>query len=323
MKPFSSPILSNGILPEKKISFISILFLLFTMITLSYPIEDSWANPLTGKRIPASQTEPVDSVPTPSIFSDLVSKTTVLQMQLKQKIATNVHSFKNSGTIVALLPLFLFSFIYGTVHAAGPGHGKTIAMSYILAKGKGYRYGVLLGTLIAIIHAGSAIVIVFLLRFLFEKAISTNLESATQVTQVLSYGLIILIGLYLLGRGLYSLIKGVVHQHKESARQQHFTNALSAALAIGIIPCPGVIMILLFCLSLDQFVLGMLLCFAVSLGMALTITISVWISITGKRFIMLFTVRNQKGLFVIEHAFSCISGLLLTTMGGLFLAASI
>lgn len=323
MHLLSQPFVKNIPGTEKNMTFFVILFFVFLLASLTFPVSDSEANPLTGKRTPASPTKTVDSVPVPSIFSDLISKITVLQMQLKQKIAANVHAFKKSGAIVALLPLFLFSLIYGTVHAAGPGHGKAIAMSYILAKGKGYRFGLLLGTLIAIIHAGSAISIVFFLRLFFEKAVSSNLGSATQITQVFSYGLIVLIGLYLLVRGSYSLIKGVTQQDIEYASQPRFSNALSAALAIGIIPCPGVIMILLFCLSLDQFVLGMLLSFAVSLGMAVTITVSVWFSITGKKLILMFTAKNQRGLYIVEHAFSCISGFLLTTMGGLFLAASI
>lgn len=303
--------------------FFAPLSLLFLLVLLTGLVDTSVANPLTGKPAPEPQPDNVRLIPVPEVLADVISKITVLQLELKQKISADVHAFKSSGSIAALLPLFLLCFLYGAVHAAGPGHGKAIAMSYVLAKGKGYRYGLLLGVLIAIIHAGSAILIVFLLRFLFEKTLSTNLDSATQVTQIFSYGLISLIGLYLLGIGLYSLVKGVVDQHKESADRKHFTNAFYTALAIGIVPCPGVIMVLLFSLSLEQVILGMLLCVAVSIGMALTITVSVWISITGKRLIMRFTAKEKKGFVFIEHVFSCISGLLLTTIGGLFLVASL
>jgi len=303
-------------------TFFVIHFFLSILVSPAQSIGDSLANPLISKRAPAPQTNAKENVPAPGIFSDLISKIAVLQIQLKQKIAANVNTFKSSGTFAPLLPLFLLSFFYGVVHAAGPGHGKAIAMSYTLAEGKGYRSGLLLGTMIAIIHAGSAIVIIVSLRFLLEKSINTNLDTATQATQFFSYGLIVLIGLYLFWTRFFSLIKGTAFQNKEYVGHRHIANPFTAALAIGLIPCPGVIMILLFCLSLEQFFLGVLLSMAVSLGMALTISVSVWICITGKKFTLLVTGNTQQGFYYTEHVLSCISGLLLILLGGVFLAAS-
>ena len=307
----------------KKTAFLIRPILLVFMVFLAGPYKDCQANPLTGSRTPPPESRPIESTPATSIFSELITKTTILQMQLKQKIAAFVHDFKKSGSIAPLLPLFLLSFLYGSVHAAGPGHGKAIAMSYTLAKGKRYLSGILLGGLIAIIHAGSAISLVVLLRYVLEKAITTSLESATQATQIVSYGLICLIGLYLLVKGFYSLLNGFSHQDGQHPNKSHYANTFTAALAIGIIPCPGVIMMLLFCLSLEQLVLGMLLCAAVSLGMALTISVSVWISLAGKKLLLHFTGRTQQRFHQTENLLSCLSGLLLATMGGLFFSASL
>lgn len=243
-------------------------------------------------------------------------------MQLKQKLAAHVHDFKKSGTIAPLIPLFLLSFLYGAVHAAGPGHGKAIAMGYALGRGEGYLSGFLLGGLIAAIHAASAVSLVFILRYILEKTLTTNLDSATQVTQVFSYGLISFIGLYLLATGLYALAHGSTYHDQQSGSHLQFATPFTAALAIGIIPCPGVIMILLFCLSLGQIILGLLLCASVSLGMALTISVSVWMSIAGKKLIVRLTGKTQHRAHRTEHVLSCLSGLLLTTMGGLLLLAS-
>lgn len=237
----------------KNMTFLVGLSLLCMLAFLGSSYNKCWANPLTGGRTPLSQTKEVENAVPPSIFAKLITNITVLQMQIKQKIAANVHNFKRSGAIAPLLPLFLLSFFYGAVHAAGPGHGKAIAMSYALSRGKGYLSGFFLGGLIAVIHASSAIGVVFLLRYILERTITTTLESATQATQIFSYGLISCIGLYLFGTGLYSWTKGTVnHDDKQHVKQRHFASPFNAALAIGIVPCPGVIMILLFVFRLNN-----------------------------------------------------------------------
>jgi ABC-type nickel/cobalt efflux system permease component RcnA len=308
---------------RKKITFLATVFLFAIMVVLAGSSTNCHANPLTGKRNASTQGKTIDSVPASGIFSDIIAKTTILQMQLKEKISAHVHDFKNSGSIAPLLPLFLLAFLYGAVHAAGPGHGKAIAMSYVLAKGKGCLSGFVLGGLIAVIHASSAICLVIILRFILEKTISTSLASATKTTQLFSYGLIGLIGLYLLVTGIYSVVKGGDTENGEPPTLRHYTNSFTAALAIGIIPCPGVIMILLFCLSLDQFVLGLFLCATVSLGMALTISVSVWIILIGKNLILKFTGKSERIFYRTEHILTCVSGVLLTAMGGVFFAASL
>lgn len=306
-----------------KITFLPRVIILFILVALAGANTNCQANPLTGNRTPPTQSKAIENVPASGLFSELIAKTTILQMQLKKKIAAYVHEFKNSGSVAPLLPLFILAFLYGSVHAAGPGHGKAIAMSYTLANGKGYLSGFVLGGLIAFIHASSAIFTVVLLRYILEKTIATSLESATQATQLFSYGLISLIGLYILVTGIYSLVKGHSGEDGQHENRRHYANSFTAALAIGIIPCPGVIMMLLFCLSLNQFILGLLLCATVSLGMALTISISVWISLLGKNLVLHLTGKREHTFHRTEHILSCVSGLLLTTMGGLFLAASL
>lgn len=294
------------------------------MISLGAPHSSS-ANPLTGQSQENAKTDTLDQKRSLSVISGMVTRITLWQMQLKQRITTHVRSFKKDGRLGPLLPLFLIAFAYGVIHAAGPGHGKGVAMAYTLGQGRSYGTGFFLGSLIALIHAGSAILFVVILRVFLEQNISTSLDSISKTTQVASYSLITLIGLIMF---ISSIPPWFGKQHSSSDVQQKQAGRivhgpLAAAFAIGVVPCPGVIMILLFCLSLDQMILGLLLGVTVSLGMAVTITLAVWMGLAGKRMTFRISSRWERATSFIERGLHSSSGLLLTCIGGLFLAAAL
>lgn len=287
--------------------------------------EYSIANPLTGNPLEPQKTVAVTRQPSSTFFSDLVRTVTIWQMQLKQKMSHHVRLFKKEGKIRPLLPLFLLAFTYGSIHAAGPGHGKGIAMAYVLAQGRSYSTGILLGSLIALVHAGSAILLVIILRFALERALSSNLDAVSHITQIVSYGLITLIGFIIFLTSLPDWFNKKTAYPAENKNKIYkiASNPFTAALAIGVVPCPGVIMILLFCLSLEQMVLGLLLAFIVSCGMALTITVAVWVSVAGKKAALHVSSKWGSGLSYADRFLHSFSGLLLTAIGGIFLAASL
>ena len=82
-------------------------------------------------------------------------------------------------------------------------------------------------------------------------------------------------------------------------------------------------MILLFCLSLGQMILGILLCATVSIGMAMTITLAVWLALAGQKLTISLTNKSRSGLHNVEHGMHFFSGLILTSLGALLLAASL
>ena len=51
------------------------------------------------------------------------------------------------------------SFAYGVFHAAGPGHGKAVISSYMLANEVALRRGVMLSFVSAFLQAATAIVV--------------------------------------------------------------------------------------------------------------------------------------------------------------------
>ena len=53
-----------------------------------------------------------------------------MQRRLMQRdLATGVKSLKGDHALAGAVMLAALSFIYGVVHAVGPGHGKTIMLT--------------------------------------------------------------------------------------------------------------------------------------------------------------------------------------------------
>jgi len=96
---------------------------------------------------------------------------------------------------------------------------------------------------------------------------------------------------------------------------------LPLAVAVGLVPCPGVVMVMLFCLSMDMLTLGLLLAVFISLGMATTISFVVIAVVIGKgiSFLTFSTKRTER----IESIIGVVSGLAVTALGVLFLTTAI
>src|SRR5262249_20843630 len=102
------------------------------------------------------------------------------------------------------ITLALLSFVYGVLHAVGPGHGKTIISSYVVANEETVRRGVIISFIAAGLQGLAAVVLVGVLLIalgatgLQVNAWSNHLES-------ISYAMIALVGLYLLAGQLRSV----------------------------------------------------------------------------------------------------------------------
>ncbi|MCO5147115.1 MAG: nickel/cobalt transporter [Aquamicrobium sp.] len=91
------------------------------------------------------------------------------------------------------------SFAYGVFHAAGPGHGKAVISSYMLANEVALRRGVLLSFVSAVLQAVSAIVLMGAV-FLILRGSSVSMTDATRFLEIASYVLVTVFGAWLLWR---------------------------------------------------------------------------------------------------------------------------
>lgn len=94
------------------------------------------------------------------------------------------------------------SFAYGVFHAAGPGHGKAVISSYMLANEIELKRGVLLSFLSSILQGAVAILIVGG-AYLVLRGTAISMTDATRALETASYGLIAAFGAWLLYRKLW------------------------------------------------------------------------------------------------------------------------
>lgn len=193
----------------------------------------------------------------------LVSK----QLLLKQHMVKLSKEVKK-GNWQQLWWLLGLAFGYGVLHAAGPGHGKTLVASYLMARGGTRRSGILIGAFIAFIHGMSAVLIALGIYWLSVGRINQTFNKASSILQWVGYGSITLIGSFIFIRSFRYMI------HNKSHIPLLFHSKKKAAwvvLSFGIVPCPANMIVLLFFLSMNMMGLGIIVTFTISIGMAFTV----------------------------------------------------
>jgi ABC-type nickel/cobalt efflux system permease component RcnA len=192
---------------------------------------------------------------------------------------------ENGGTFGSLL---LVGFAYGVFHAAGPGHGKGVISAYLVADEKALRKGLLLSLAAALVQAAVAILIVCTVSLVLRATASTMNKLAMNV-ELLSFIAVALLGLVITWRkagkvlGVLALARnpfasvqeeGCDHVHmpppEELSRLTRWRDMAGVALAAGIRPCAGALIVLVFSLSQGLFAAGIAATFAMALGTALT-----------------------------------------------------
>ena len=273
-------------------------------------------NPFISKE-GAPEASAVSGVPHP--FLDRIGD---WQQQLNQKMAALTREARERGSVRPLLSLIAIAFMYGVLHAVGPGHGKAVATSYLLSRGRKLSSGILLGNSIAFFHGVSGVVLVLAVHFVLKRGVSGSLESVTRSTQLISYGLIVLLGAVLLTKSLFSWRSqpGNEGSNQGQASEEKRMTPLAMALAVGLVPCPGVVLVMLFCLSLNAVGLGLVLAFFLILGMAMTISAVGVAGLAGKNLALGALERRHRLVKIFQRTTESAAALLVMVLGLLFLA---
>ena len=275
-------------------------------------------NPFTAKQDNRSATE--TAVYEPALLSKVFLKIIVLQQYLKEKMALLVRQAKTDHSVKPIGLLILAAFAYGVIHAAGPGHGKAIALSYVLTQRPSYVQGLLFSNFIALFHGVSGILFVLFVRLILNTSIMDNLDSVTNITQVASYSIIACLGLGIFLYSSYKLVKG---KHGTQQSDNKNLNPVLSAAVVGCIPCPGVVIVMLFALSMDLFFLSIILGLAISIGMGFTISMVVLLAISSKVVSLNMVAKKDKKAGSLELWIELFAGMTLMILGSLFLGANL
>ena len=197
--------------------------------------------------------------------------------------------------------LVLMSFLYGVLHAAGPGHGKVVLTTYLLTHRSRLNRGIAMGTAAAFLQGVTALLLIYAPIGL-AGWLPLETETASLWATRVSFAMLAIVGLYLLVRAARALYQGfrqlrhetgeVRHDHADhgdedgagcgcrhlpSAAQIDTVGSRHAAagvvLAIGLRPCSGAVFVLIFAVVMGLIWHGVLSVIAMSIGTAITIVI--------------------------------------------------
>ena len=202
-----------------------------------------------------------------SLYQEFLNFVVQSQQVLNIKISDYFDRLEMGESIVFVYILAV-SFIYGLVHALGPGHGKMVIASYFLAKEAKIKEAFKAGFLTSLIHTFSALIITGLLYLFFQNSVTKHFQEINTNMYKVSAIFIILIALYL----LYEVIND--KKEEEKLQKLQSKNLFAVTLSIGIVPCPGVMTIVLFSMILGYISLGVLSAVAMSIGMGITISLA-------------------------------------------------
>jgi ABC-type nickel/cobalt efflux system permease component RcnA len=245
------------------------------------------ANPFTGQASSAPEDTPAvsrSSGPIAVIGRALLA----FQRESNRLIANHMKAIRDGETAGPLLIGLVLAFAYGVVHALGPGHGKVVVASYFLGREAQIGRGLMMGLQIAVFHVLSAIVVVALADLVLRQAFGSAPAEVAGV-RLTSYGLIALIGATMLFQAIRrSRLRraGIEvghdccghdhgHAHGDHDHGDHSHGGRRAqegalSLGVGIVPCTGAVLILLYALANDILLPGLLLVVAIAAGMAIT-----------------------------------------------------
>ncbi len=192
------------------------------------------------------------------------------QKTLREKISVQVSNLKE-GKASSLGLFLLICFVYGIIHAIGPGHGKTIVAGYFLARRGKIPQGVCLGTSITLIHSASAVILLFILYAIAKATLFPIFEASRIHIEKASYALIVLTGIILLIVSFRDFSKQ--SENPESTPPNaSWKELLWLAFITGVVPCPAVALVVFFCLLNGLPGTALLGAGTIGIGMAVTNT---------------------------------------------------
>lgn len=241
----------------------------------------AWADPPTAAQSHQDQ----------SIFQRCIDTINDCQQILKQKMTVIAKDLKKNRRPKTLCMLLILSFLYGAVHAIGPGHGKSIVLSYLMSfRGSTWK-GIMTGAVAAFFHGLSAIILVLAIYYLSIKRVSTTFDNVSTSLMTISYLLIIALGIMLFSIRVYELIK--TRGSYGSSKDKGVGSPAVMILSLGLVPCPGAMIILLFFMSMRLLHIGIWMAICMSAGMALSVALVALLGLGTKN--TLFNISHQQG----------------------------
>ncbi|HOZ73443.1 MAG TPA: hypothetical protein PK179_13090 [Spirochaetales bacterium] len=233
------------------------------LLASPFTSSDDDAPPLPTVRAPGSQGPMVET-----------------QRGLRERAAESIRLFAEEPSGRALAGLLAAAFVYGVLHAMGPGHRKTIVFSLFIGKKAAPWEPLAAGFMAAGVHAGVGMAIVGVLSLAYGAI--AGLGDAERISAYLdasTFGVLILAALVLAALKLRAMASGKGHGSEPSGRRRGLYGIVFVS---SLIPCPGATMILLFALYAGLPWIGAAAVLAMSVGMGVVISAAGYLAYAGR-----------------------------------------
>jgi len=301
-----------------------------------------------------------------STLSDLMIWIFKQQRLFHRELAQDLRHLKDEGSAEAVWTLITVSFLYGLLHAAGPGHGKAILATYLLTHKERVVKGIRLAAFSAGCQGCTAILLVYGITWVAGLA-PRDTSTATLWSERASYALVVLVGGMLAIRSLRSLFArmkragltpeaeislsgtlaqfsgheipsieqvphvqiencGCGHIHSPSAEQINetasFRTTLGLVLSIGLRPCTGAVLVLVFASVMGLQGAGIAAVMAMSFGTAVAVACLALLAVAARKWATTATQWRKNPIESVADTFALTGSTILILLGMALLHAS-
>lgn len=282
-------------------------------------------------------------------ISDIIQYIQDGQRIFHDTIVDDLNTIKGGASLLSSFSLMLVGFLYGAFHAVGPGHGKVIVSSYMLANENSLKRGLVIVLLSSLMQAVVAITLVISFFYILNLA-RAEAEHLTAILEVISYGILSLLGVGLIIRGVKELLKPSQqthrhghhdhhgHQHHDHgeccghahgpdattlAKKQDLPAIIAMIVSIGIRPCTGAVLLLFLACIMGVVWPGIFAIFAMALGTALTTSLLAVITVKSKNVALGFIKSSEPKMRLAHGLLSITGGLIVIGMCASFMMVAV
>jgi nickel/cobalt exporter len=285
------------------------------------------ADPFQSGR-PSSSTV---AISLPAWMAGPIEAVAKVQRDLNEAISGRIREVNETHSRRSLALILLLSFAFGIFHAVGPGHGKMVVASYLMARRERLVDGIIVGSMISLVQGLSAIAMVGVLALVLQLG-QLEVFGKTTLVEAVSYALIALIGL----RMLHQAITGKSHDHHHHSHEaapgeldiplvpprHRYASMFGLAFAAGLVPCASAIIVMLFALANHALLIGIEAAIAMSLGMAITVSLIGVASVVARQLMVRIVTGHSHGSVALDRGLNVSASLLLVAFASLlFLGA--
>lgn len=240
------------------------------------------------------------------VLGSIIARSAATQRRLQRSISDAMADVNDNGNLRSLWLLLVASFVFGVLHAIGPGHRKAVLVAYFIGEGSKPLRGVIAGFLLALVHAASAILLVGGFYLFTTRSLLVSVDKAQNLLFPVTYGIILILGLWM-----------VIHGFKDHGSKQHLkrkNTGLSGLILSGLIPCPAASAIMILAVAGKAIKIGILSVLMMSLGMGILLAAVALLTILMRNQMTALLKDPVKGKNL-ELGLQLLSGIAMTLFG--------